>query len=336
MEGTALDVAYIVPKDIQPIHNMKTWNIASILILAAVVPGSFAYASVSFGQHDQNPRVISQPAPDYPYQAIKADKEGAVLVEFIVNAQGQVIDPVIVGSTDPAFEKSAIDAVKEWKFAAATYQGQPVPVPVLRLITFTNKEHASTTPTAELVQAMRMRMPLKDLAVNDPCFCDSGKPFSACHGSVPGSSAYASATFGQHDQNPRVISQPAPDYPHQAIIADKEGAVLVEFIVNAQGQVIDPVIVGSTDPAFEKAAIDAVREWKFAAAIHEGQPAPVPVLRLITFTNKEHTPTISTAELVQAMQMRMPLTDLVAHDPCFCGSGKSFNQCHGTGSLAVK
>jgi TonB family protein len=181
-----------------------------------------------------------------------------------------------------------------------------------------------------------MRTPLTGLAVRDPCFCDSGKPFSECHGSVSDSTAYASANFGPHDQDPRVISQPAPEYPYQAKRADIEGAVLVEFIVNVQGQVINPIVVGSTDPVFEKAAIEAVKEWKFAAALHEGQPVSVPVLRLITFTNKEHTPAISTAQLVQAMQIRMPLTGVSTHDPCFCDSGKPFSECHGTGSLVVK
>jgi TonB family protein len=75
---------------------------------------------------DQKPRVILQGAPVYPASMRGSKAEGVVSVRFVVDATGKVVNPRVDKSTNPAFEKPALDAVKQWKFEPAVRAGQRV------------------------------------------------------------------------------------------------------------------------------------------------------------------------------------------------------------------
>ncbi len=49
-----------------------------------------------------------------------------------------------------------------------------------------------------------------------------------------------------------------------------DGLVVVLFVVDSAGRVVNPSVEESTDPAFEKAALDAVRQWRFEPAVRNG------------------------------------------------------------------
>lgn len=78
----------------------------------------------SLAEIDQKPRAIFQAAPVYP--AGKRALEVVVSVVFVVDQTGKVTNPSVEKSTDPAFEKPAVDAVKQWKFEPAIKAGQRV------------------------------------------------------------------------------------------------------------------------------------------------------------------------------------------------------------------
>lgn len=83
-------------------------------------------SAFSLAEIDQKPRAIFQPTPLYP-SVMRAKKvEGVVTVIFVVDASGKVTDPRVEKSTDPAFEKPALDAVKQWKFEPALRSGERV------------------------------------------------------------------------------------------------------------------------------------------------------------------------------------------------------------------
>ena len=64
---------------------------------------------------------------------------GSVSVLFIVDQQGRVENPIVQKSTDPVFEKSALNAVKQWKFEPGKRKGQPVRFRMRVPITFPEK-----------------------------------------------------------------------------------------------------------------------------------------------------------------------------------------------------
>ncbi|GEM_PF-309952 len=90
---------------------------------AGALDDSFEKA-FSLAEIDQKPRAIFQAAPVYP--SGKRNLEVVVSVVFIVDQTGRVANPHVEKSTDPAFEKPAIDAVKQWKFEPAVKAGQRV------------------------------------------------------------------------------------------------------------------------------------------------------------------------------------------------------------------
>lgn len=159
---------------------MKTCRIS--LLIAAALGASALCPSLLAVSHDQDPKVISATAPKYPYELLRAEVEGAVLVSFTVTAQGGVTDVVVVNSTDRAFEASALNSVKSWKFAPAIKEGSAVNMPVLQIVTFSLIGTGSETTRAALVASMLPRHPLMLAASHDQCFCGSNKMFNDCHG----------------------------------------------------------------------------------------------------------------------------------------------------------
>ncbi|HZL46480.1 MAG TPA: TonB family protein [Opitutaceae bacterium] len=75
---------------------------------------------------DRTPRARSQPAPIYPADLRNEGIEGTVLVEFLVDLEGNVHDPVVLRASHPGFIESAVRAVARWKFEPGYSGGRKV------------------------------------------------------------------------------------------------------------------------------------------------------------------------------------------------------------------
>lgn len=69
---------------------------------------------------------IVKVAPSYPSRAIARNLEGTVLVQFDVDAKGQVINVNVVESSDSVFERSAVEAAKRFRFKPRVIDGVPL------------------------------------------------------------------------------------------------------------------------------------------------------------------------------------------------------------------
>jgi len=88
------------------------------------------------------------------------------------------------------------------------------------------------------------------------------------------------------DQKPRAVYQPAPVYPAALRSRKIDGVVTVIFVVDANGKVANAKVEKSTDPAFDKPALDAVRKWKFEPAMKEGRKVSAKMRAPIRFDTK--------------------------------------------------
>ena len=92
-------------------------------------PGGPTEINTDPGDIDGNP-ILVQPtvriAPQYPSTCQSRGAEGAVIVQFDVSPEGNVINPVIVESADRCFNRTVINAVSQWKYAPAYENGKPV------------------------------------------------------------------------------------------------------------------------------------------------------------------------------------------------------------------
>jgi protein TonB len=85
---------------------------------------------------DQRPVARVQPGPQYPYEMSRAGISGDVVVEFIINSNGDVVDTRVVRSSHREFEIPAMQAVQKWKFKAGRKGGRAVNVRASQLIEF--------------------------------------------------------------------------------------------------------------------------------------------------------------------------------------------------------
>ncbi len=75
---------------------------------------------------DNLPRTRAQLAPAYPDEARRNGRAGEVLVEFIVDENGRVLDPHVMHSNDPIFDAPTLRAVAKWRFEPGRKNGRVV------------------------------------------------------------------------------------------------------------------------------------------------------------------------------------------------------------------
>jgi len=75
---------------------------------------------------DNPPRVQAQVAPQFPVEARSRGLAGQVVVEFVVDETGRVIEPRVVRSSDPLFNEATLRAVARWRFEPGRRHGSLV------------------------------------------------------------------------------------------------------------------------------------------------------------------------------------------------------------------
>lgn len=73
-----------------------------------------------------------------------------------------------------------------------------------------------------------------------------------------------------------------PRYPEDARAAGIKGSVVTELVIDPAGNVVDARVLRSV-PMLDEAALAAVRTWKFAPTVVNGQPVPVRMTTTVNF-----------------------------------------------------
>lgn len=94
----------------------------------------------NIGDLDQQPVARVRQAPSYPYDMRRAGINGTVVVEFIINTEGDVIQTQVVRSSHREFEMPALQAVQKWKFKPGRKGGRVVNVRASQLLEFNATE----------------------------------------------------------------------------------------------------------------------------------------------------------------------------------------------------
>jgi|SRR5271157_2015188 len=76
------------------------------------------------------PKATHAPDPKFPDLPADAERHGIVVMLVGVDAKGHVQAVRVLRSDEKAFDQTAVDTVKKWKFKPAEKNGQPVPVQV--------------------------------------------------------------------------------------------------------------------------------------------------------------------------------------------------------------
>jgi TonB family protein len=85
---------------------------------------------------------------------------------------------------------------------------------------------------------------------------------------------------------PRVLKEVRPAYSPEAMKAGVEGAVHLQAIVNQDGSPSDIKVIKTLEPSLDRAAVDALLQWRFTPATLDGTPVRVHIHVEINFRLK--------------------------------------------------
>lgn len=89
--------------------------------------------------------------------------------------------------------------------------------------------------------------------------------------------------IGGQVEPPSLIRRVEPEYPMHAALAGVQGVVILEATVSADGRVKDVRVLRSV-PMLERAAVDAVRQWRYSPVVLNGQKVPFILTVVVSFT----------------------------------------------------
>ena len=76
----------------------------------------------------------------------------------------------------------------------------------------------------------------------------------------------------------------APEYPRDAVLKNIEGSVKVRFTIDSAGKVVESSVVQSTpERVFDRAALTAVKRWRFEPLATDGEAAQATIETTVLF-----------------------------------------------------
>lgn len=98
--------------------------------------GSFGGGVMNVGGGVSAPEVIHSTDPEFTAQARAADLQGTVSIQLIVDPQGYPQDVHVVRHLGMGLDQKAVEAVRQYRFKPAMYQGHPVAVQMVIDVAF--------------------------------------------------------------------------------------------------------------------------------------------------------------------------------------------------------
>jgi periplasmic protein TonB len=92
------------------------------------IGGGYGGGIMSVGGGVAAPQLINHVEPDFTNEARQARYQGVVEIQLIVDSNGNPENILIVKHLEMGLDQKAIDAVRQYKFRPAMFQGHPVPV----------------------------------------------------------------------------------------------------------------------------------------------------------------------------------------------------------------
>ena len=94
---------------------------------------------------------------------------------------------------------------------------------------------------------------------------------------------YKPLRIGGNLKTPIKIKDVKPLYPPEAQAARVQGVVILEAVIDPQGQIAATRVLRSI-PMLDEAAVSAVQQWQFTPTLMNGEPAAVVMTLTVNFT----------------------------------------------------
>lgn len=123
------------PEEIRPEIDLPQTDV--IFDIPEGPPPSEPEGPIHVGGDVQAPVRKYSPQPSYTEIARKARVQGVVIVQAIIDKQGNVQNVKVLKGLPMGLDKSAADTIKSWRFEPATLNGKPVDVYYNLTVNFT-------------------------------------------------------------------------------------------------------------------------------------------------------------------------------------------------------
>lgn len=209
-------------------------------------PGPAAPTAANGDEGVDAPAIVEFFPPFYPLPMRMEGIEGQIVLALGIDNDGRVAKVEVFRSNLPQLNENALEAAKQWRFAPARRNGQPVSVVLPFPLQFVS-EFAS--------MGLSPDSPLANLTYMDGVYYSRSAQGRLTPANVPVTPL----------NRVNAVFDPAA-------IGDKEVTAVLRFRVDEQGRVVDPVVAQSSGTEFDQAALKAIRFWQFIPEIRDGKP----------------------------------------------------------------
>jgi TonB family protein len=98
--------------------------------------GGYGGGVMSVGGGVSAPQVVHAVQPEFTPEARQANYEGSISIQLIVDSQGNPQDIRVTRHLGMGLDQKAIEAVRQYRFRPAQYQGHPVAVQMIIEVAF--------------------------------------------------------------------------------------------------------------------------------------------------------------------------------------------------------
>ncbi len=185
------------------------------------------------------PKLLKKVDPVYPEEARKEGIEGVVLVSVRADKEGNIEKIKILKSPHELLTEAAVEALKQWKYEPIFIKGKPMPI--IFTVTMTFKLKDKEKEKEEEITGFE-------------------KGAVVAEGDV---------------KPPKLVKKVNPVYPDEARKEGIEGAVILKVRTDEQGSIEKIKVLESPHDLLSKAAIEAVKQWKYEPMLKKGNPVPI-------------------------------------------------------------
>lgn len=204
---------------------------------------------------------ILQTVPaEFPHSVLlKGLHSGKVRVVVSIDANGQLVDHLVVAYTHEDFVAAAVNAVKSWVYEPAKVRGRPRASRADLLFVF----KADLIVTVQNAEYNFLQGVFGDVFKFEP------------------------SLLKNLDRIPVPIHVVTPSIPDGAMGSDEVRVVTVEFYIDQEGKVRVPSVSrDQVDDQLAAVAVDAVEQWRFEPPMRKGHPVLVLAQQDFRFMSK--------------------------------------------------
>jgi TonB family protein len=229
---------------------MKKTALCLLLGLSAAVtlPAAFEPVGIEVTVEPEMPAVLR----------MNGLREGRVVFALDVAADGRLTDWLVVVASHKELVRPCVEALKEWRFRPARWDGQPVPARQELTINISQTGAVVSRSVADLVNDLMEQI--------------AGRPMD-----------FAICPAREVDGPLLPVNRVSPAYAEDALKLGVGGRVRVHFFVDEQGNVRLPAVPAETHPYLSAVAVEAMRSWKFEPPRRQGRPVLVAAVQEFDF-----------------------------------------------------